>query len=260
MVTRNLLTILLWLWCAAGVLAQSAVLTHRRGHFRNVDYLTGCVARWTGSSGDVATDGTWPDSAGANDATLTGDTTVDDATPGATLDGVNDYIACGTGASLDITGNLTFMAWFKTNVELTAYAIGGKWGWSSPDNKRSYYLQVGSDGKPDFFVSSDGTEGGSATVEATTVCGNVTWHHVAGVYDGAEIRIYVNAGAAEGNTSFSAGIYSDATRPFELGVQNTGGATRYSFFGGVLDDIRVYNAALSQSQIQTVYDATSGAH
>jgi hydrogenase maturation factor HypE len=71
------------------------------------------------------------------------------------------------------------------------------------------------------------------------------WTHLAATYDGANLRIFVNgvqvgALAQTGNMLVSA-------RTLRIGGNSVWG----EYFNGVIDDVRVYNRALSAAEIQT---------
>ena len=67
---------------------------------------------------------------------------------------------------------------------------------------------------------------------------------MAATYDGAVVRLYVN-GAAVGSFSYAGVI------PASSGVLRLGGNSVWTeWFAGVLDDVRIYNRALSAAEIQ----------
>ncbi len=70
------------------------------------------------------------------------------------------------------------------------------------------------------------------------------WTHLAATYDGAAIRLYVN-GALSGSTT-ATGSMPASTGPFRIG----GNAIWDEFFSGQLDDLRLYNRALSATEVQ----------
>jgi hypothetical protein len=70
-----------------------------------------------------------------------------------------------------------------------------------------------------------------------------------GVYDGSTVAIYVN-GALETSTSFSGNILQAAGQPLCIGRYGTVGEA----MNGLIGDVRVYNRALSVSEIQTLYN------
>jgi hypothetical protein len=71
------------------------------------------------------------------------------------------------------------------------------------------------------------------------------WSHLALTYDGATLRLYVN-GALAASTSRT-GTIMTSDNPVQIG-----GDTVYGmWFSGLIDEVRIYNKALTQTQIQT---------
>lgn len=77
-----------------------------------------------------------------------------------------------------------------------------------------------------------------------------TWQHVAVVSDGATVRAYVN-GAQRGTTQTAA--LPTYTGPLQVGAW-LDGANNYDFFSGNIDEVRVYNRALSATEVATDRD------
>jgi hypothetical protein len=71
-----------------------------------------------------------------------------------------------------------------------------------------------------------------------------TWTHLAATYSGAQLRLYVN-GALVASTPVT-GSYAVNSNPLWIG----GNAVYGEHFRGKLDDVRVYNRALTLAEIQ----------
>lgn len=78
-----------------------------------------------------------------------------------------------------------------------------------------------------------------------------TWSHLAITRAGSTLTVYVN-GASVG-TATEPAAFSWATCPFLIGVDADSGCTGLlnGHFGGQLDEFRIYNRALSPSEIQS---------
>jgi hypothetical protein len=92
-----------------------------------------------------------------------------------------------------------------------------------------------------------------ALTEYATVATGVTdgdWHHIVGVFDGTELSLYIDGGLASSTPTFG-GIPVTHTQDLAVG----------SFFGlgaaltGQVDQLRVYNRALSASQVVDLFDS-----
>ena len=155
------------------------------------------------------------------------------------FDGVNDWVTVADTAALDLTTAMTLEAWVRptsTNrwrtvalKEQTGNLVYAVYG-NNSGQRASANLWLGSSEK----------EARSASQLAAN-----TWTHLAATYDGATIRVYVN-GALSGSTA-TTGSMPASTGPFRIG----GNAVWDEFFAGQLDDLRLYNRALSATEVQT---------
>lgn len=78
------------------------------------------------------------------------------------------------------------------------------------------------------------------------------WYHVACTYDGSNIRAYVNGSNVQ-TWSQTGSVITDTNSPLLIGW--SGYSTEY--FNGSIDDVRLYNRALSQTDLTTIYNGTN---
>ena len=168
------------------------------------------------------------------------------------LDGVNDYIDCGRASSIDVTGDLTLAAWVKADavggIGSQGRLVIGKWYDISNTDLRQYSLGYALGGYPALHVAAGGTHD---SIRATAAVAVGSWCHLAGVYDGTSITIYVN-GIQKGSKATSQPITSQAVNVF-MG-NKTYGDYGSEYLDGQLDEVRVYHRALSASEIQLLYN------
>ena len=131
------------------------------------------------------------------------------------FDGTNDYVDCGNGSSLHITGSVTITAW----VKLAALGGDQKVGGNQDGTTGGYKMGIYSDNTLEFEIR---TSGGSAILNRGVAGGTVltqgVWYHVAGVYSqGNYIRTYVN-GKPERNYP-TAEILGASSGTFKLGCE-----------------------------------------
>ncbi len=103
----------------------------------------------------------------------------------------------------------------------------------------------------EFVVSSFGDQ---VAINSQTIAQRGVWYHLAATYDGNETILYVN-GAAE--ASATAGFTLDYdTTPLFIGTTGTW-APYLNMFGGIIDEVSIYNRALSSGEIAAIYNAGS---
>jgi hypothetical protein len=159
----------------------------------------------------------------------------------------NEYleIADGSQTGLDVTGDLTILAWAKFESISADQAIVAKYDASG--NDRAYLVWFENTGATIYFnVSSNGT-----AITNHESCFSLTagvWYHVACVYNSTDLRIYVNGILAGVATAYSSGI-NDSAASFRLG-RHTNNTWPYD---GLLDEVAVFDRALSRNEVFSVY-------
>jgi len=92
-------------------------------------------------------------------------------------------------------------------------------------------------------------DGVTTNVVGTTAMQAGQWYHLAGVYDGTSMRLYVN-GVEEASAAKSGEIATDSTVETWVGdAPPTGGRG----WDGRIDDVRIYNVALSAAEVESLY-------
>ena len=148
------------------------------------------------------------------------------------LDGVDDKVDCGNPSSLQITGNITLSAWFKTTSSNTQTIIGKD---SINSNTRSFLLLVIS-GVARFIIFKSNS---SNFISGTSTVNDGNWHHVLGVNDGTNLKIYVD-GVLEGTNNGGGGTIDNGTSDFNIGSRDASGQSIR--FNGVIDEVAVWNS------------------
>lgn len=149
---------------------------------------------------------------------------------------------------LDFTGDFTLLAWIKPESVGSSRAVMGKY--STSGNQRSYILWHSSDNIMRLNVSSNGTSF-NAAVGATALSAG-TWYFVAGTYDGANLRVFLDGSVdSSGNNpkAYSAGI-NDGTANFRLG-RHGDGSWQYD---GLMDMAAVFDRNLTIAEVAWVYN------
>lgn len=206
---------------------------------------------WTGAAGEVA------DSALGHPGSAFGGATTsaaDPARPGsvgtcryADFDGSDDHVQVPHAVPLNGAGELTYMAWVRPRT------------WSGVRQIMAKSVHGGGAGRAQMGMFS---EDGVLKLRAETLNGRFevstalpptgTWFHVAGVFDGAGLSLYVD-GARAATRSFAPTALVQTGDPLEIGKRV--GSNQY-FFDGGLDEVRVYRVALSGAEVAAAKSAT----
>jgi glucose/arabinose dehydrogenase/PKD repeat protein len=150
------------------------------------------------------------------------------------FNGANARVTVNDSASLDLTTAMTLEAWVSPTASL---------GWSDVVYKADdvYYLEGSSPGGP---PATGGTFGGNPLIGPSALPTN-TWSYLAATYDGATMRLFVNGTQVASRPQ--TGTIATSTAALTIG----GDAFYGQAFQGTIDEVRVYNVALTQAQIQT---------
>jgi len=101
---------------------------------------------------------------------------------------------------------------------------------------------------------SGGNFGGWLWAEGATNLTAGQWYHVAGTYDGNNIIVYLN-GVQDGLTTKPTGYtYANSAAPFEIGGHHESGGSLERSFKGKIDEIALYNEALSADEIASHHE------
>jgi len=167
-----------------------------------------------------------------------------------TFDGNDDYIIVSDSNFLDFnTSDFSFGAWVKVNSINTGFNyILDKGTGSLIDG---YGIEVSSTA---FSFVTDGTDASGAKLSLssntmTDIIGK--WHHVFCVRKSGVKYIYVD-GVMQSTIQADARELSDVSRPFTIGKPDVDSG----YFSGSVSDVRVYNRALSLSDVYKVYLGT----
>jgi hypothetical protein len=155
----------------------------------------------------------------------------------------DDYINCGNGDSLQIQDEITITFWFQVDAFSNTWEAFLAKGDNSYRSSRS-----GGTGNATHMGASGTTiGGGNGYYDATIVITDNQWHHWAGVYDGAEARIYID-GVLD-TASAGTGQINISSFDFSIGenLDQTG-----RFLHGLMDDVRIYSKALTDNEILDV--------
>ncbi len=173
------------------------------------------------------------------------------------FDGVSSYVDCGGDASLK-PASVSVSAWvkfdsypyygqvagmaFDENLSESGYSLICDDNFIGGGDSISAWV-TGADGDGNYFIASVAPPVGS-------------WHHIALTYDGTTSKIYVN-GVSSGTMTTETGAlnYTYATT-FKMGVHAAG--HWWLPYTGLIDDVAVWDRALTQTDIDAIYNGGTG--
>ncbi len=153
------------------------------------------------------------------------------------LNGTNQSVQIANSASLNPTSAITLSAWIDATDWNGNRRILQK---GASDNQ---YRLLAESGVLKFDLKNVGTV--TATLPTTG-----TWHLITGTYDGSTMTLYVD-GVAVASAAHTGAIATTGD-PLAIGAK-AGSTTAGDFFHGLLDDVRIYNSALSASAVSSLY-------
>jgi len=165
------------------------------------------------------------------------------------LDGIDDYVDLPIGTTISTLTDCTISVWVN-------WAGGGVWqrvydfGNGAPDNM---WLCPDSTTNLRFALKAAAADGREDQANAPELSPN-NWEQVTVVVDtvNSTISMYLNGNLVATNTNLN-------TLPSDMGVtpQNWIGRSQYDadpYFSGMVDDLRIYNRALSASEVRYIYE------
>jgi uncharacterized repeat protein (TIGR02543 family) len=166
------------------------------------------------------------------------------------FDGNDDLIQIADSDSLDIGYNdYTIVAWIKTSNTINNGRIFSK---GSSLCVTGYMMRMGGTQSSNILVEESKDQNCHLALTGNSTINDNAWHFVVSVVDrdvGAKIFIDGNLDS-QVNMDTSAYDLSNNRDPM-IGANDVGNV--YESFDGIIDDVRIYNRALSEAEIQTLY-------
>lgn len=158
------------------------------------------------------------------------------------LGGDGDFLTVEDESAFDFTGGVTVAAWIKVNAfdkPWQALVTKGDGAWRLQRNSETDTLEFACTG----LQIPNGNQYGS--LYGDREIGLNEWHHVAGVYDGKQMSLYVDGALDASQEAWGAINVND------VGVQIGANVEREDrSWNGLIDDLRIYNYGLSEAQVQ----------
>ncbi|MFC4112797.1 LamG-like jellyroll fold domain-containing protein [Nonomuraea zeae] len=153
------------------------------------------------------------------------------------FNGTSSWVTVPDASTLDLTGGMTLEAWVRpASVSGWRTVLMKEFG----ADLAYAVMGSGSSGPAAFIHTSSG-----ANAPAPSNLPLNSWSHVAATYDGSTLRLYVNG--VQVATNPTVGNLRVGTGPLRIGGNSGSG----EYFSGLIDEVRVYNKALTAAQITT---------
>ena len=173
----------------------------------------------------------------ANDSTDNNCNGLQDENNALKFDGQNDYVSIPNESTFDFTNAMTVEAWIKVSSftkDWQAIITKGDKSWRLQRYSNTNYLDFGTQGLSNVDLK------GNVNVN------DGAWHHVAAVYDGSVKCIYVDGNLDTSKAATGTILNSSHNVAIGENLQVTG-----RNFRGTIDEVRIWNVARTQSEIQT---------
>jgi hypothetical protein len=153
----------------------------------------------------------------------------------------NDYVLINSAATLNFTNQMTVAAWVNAaTIDSTYRRIVSRNHFGGPS--QSWYMEF--DGTN---IGRINYAAGNASFTGNTVLQTGRWYQVVMTYDGSNIKLYID-GKLDSSAPSSGAILTAGN--IGIGADDTNGSN----WNGKIDDVRIYNYALTLAQIKLLYN------
>jgi hypothetical protein len=182
------------------------------------------------------------------------------------FDGVDDYVTVADDDKFTFGDSATnrpfsLSAWVYLN-DATADTILAKFDAYTSSTKREFMLWTNSSDQVELDVY-DQSAGAYIGRRQNTTLSEGVWHHIIATYNGglltSSIQIYIDGHRADAADEYG-GTFStidNTTAPMMIGYYINTVNNRANLFDGKMDDVRIYNYALTATQVTTLYNQDS---
>jgi VCBS repeat-containing protein len=214
---------------------------------------TGCTPQPTNLVSWWRAEGNAQDFLGSNNGSLVNGatfTTTGQVGQAFSFNGASQYVTVPSSTTLEMRNNLTVLAWFKVNSLSGNAKVFSK----RPSTWGPFEINLTNTGTK-IVASSQGSTTGSnwnVGIASSQSISLGTWYQVAFVIDGSNLHSFYLNGQSQGTQQLASQLMSHAGTPFLLGI-STGGFP----LNGAVDEVMIFNRALSAAEIERIYNAAS---
>jgi hypothetical protein len=212
----------------------------------------GPIANWTFDASTISGSTVLDTSGNGINGTIQGAVTpVDGKSNGAlSFDGSAGYILTGPDPRPAMAGELTLAAWIRTTNSSRTETIISKYNLSGSED--GYIFETTAAGYLALHLGGADTPGNADIVDGTNLINDGQWHYVAVIIrTNEDVSFYVDGGLS--SIYYLTTFYGGIAPPVGIG----GPPLPYSnLFTGSMDEVRIYNRALSTTEMSQLYGGT----
>ena len=157
------------------------------------------------------------------------------------FDGIDDFVSCGSGASLQFTNIFSVSCWVKTSTNALMGIIAQRQG-NTPTQEAFSLTSLGQIRMHNIV---------RLTANTSIIDGN--WHHIAFTYNTSlasdNLKIYID-GSLDNSTNQTFTMANTGANSLYIGEFRSG-----FFFDGNIDEVAVWNTELSASDMTAIYNS-----
>ena len=214
----------------------------------------GIIAAWRFDEGNGITAF---DSVGSIDGTLSGATYVSDGL-GYVLDfdGDNDWVDFGDVDALDSPGAFSVAMRFLRRSEIDNPTFHGIRNvlFAQSSNSRNDNLEIGSSGGSIVLYMDTPGFNGTASISVGSPIQDNTWYHLVLTYDESELpnelKVYIDGALDAERPDWGGPLVNSSTSPLTIGVARPGGVDPAGDFDGQVDDVVLFDRALTPEEVR----------
>jgi len=169
------------------------------------------------------------------------------------FNGSSDYVKINS-AIVTNPSSLTISSWFKKESGGATYECVLHHASANTIGSSSYWMGVDNS---DYLTATIGatTGVGWAAGKTTTKATYGEWYLLTATWDGSVVKVYING---EYNKEYNLNSYTSFTTSTRIGGSSDGGASYNYFFKGKIDEVGIWNRALSPTEITKLYNSGKG--
>ncbi len=175
--------------------------------------------------------------------------------PGFTATGTN-YFDVSSSSSLQIS-QFSVAAWFKTSTNFASEGfIVNKGGTGSDSAGQNQNYQISMNSAEQIKVGFESSTGADFFVNSPNTYNDNQWHYTVVTYDGSTIRLYVDSVQVASKSTGGATPETSGTKPVRVAANSRLTPPTSNFFIGNVDEVRIWNHALSSSEVTGAFGGT----